>query len=62
MKMTKGHEPNSKGGGMKAHLPASPDNNPTKSKECGKEFSGKNMPKGSSSGRHHTASKQSGVS
>jgi hypothetical protein len=62
MKMTKGHEPNSKGGGMKAHNPASPGNNPTTSRECGKDFSDKNKPAGSSSPRHHTASKQSGVS
>lgn len=61
MKMTKGHEPTSKSGGMKSHLPASPDNNPTTSRECGKEFSGKNMPKASGSSRHHTAAKQGGV-
>ena len=61
MKMTKGHEPNSKKGGMKAHLGSSPGNNPTTSKPCNNEFSSKNKPAGSSSSRHHTASKQSGV-
>lgn len=61
MKMTKGHEPNSKGGGMKSHNPASPGNNPTTSRECGCEFSSHKKPSGSSSSRHHTASKQSGV-
>jgi len=62
MKMTKGHEPNSKKGGMKSHNPASPGNNPETSKSPNLEFSSKNKPPGSSSSRHHTASKQSGVS
>ena len=61
MKMTKGHEPTSKSGGMKAHNPCPADNNPTKSKSPDLGFSGKNCPKGSSSSRHHTAAKQSGV-
>ena len=58
MKMTKGNEPNSKSGGMKSHLGSSPGNNPTKSKSPGLGFSDKNKSKGSSSSRHHTASKQ----
>lgn len=61
MKYTKGHQPNSKSGGMQSHLGSSPDNNPTTSKSPGLGFSGKNCPKGSSSSRHHSASKQSGV-
>jgi len=61
MKMTKGHEPNSKSGGMKAHNPPAPGNNPTTSKTPGTSFSGKNCPKGSNSPRHHEAAKQSGV-
>lgn len=61
MKMTKGHEPNSKSGGMKAHLGSSPGNNPGTSKSCDLSFSGNKKPKGSSSARHKTAAKQSGV-
>ena len=61
MNYSKGDVVHSKGGGMRSHLPASPGNNPTKSKTCNLTFSGKNCPKGSSSARHHTASKQSGV-
>lgn len=51
MKMTKGNEPTSKSGGMRAHLPPSPGNNPTVSKTPGTGFSGKNMPSGNSSSR-----------
>lgn len=54
-KMTKGHVPTSKAGGMKAHLGSSAGNNPGTSKNCDLSFSGKNMPKGSTSPRHHTA-------
>lgn len=61
MSMTKGNEPSSKAGGMQAHLGASKGNNPGTSKSCNNSFSDKNKPKGSSSGRHHTAAKQSGV-
>ncbi len=61
MAMTKGSEPTSKSGGMKAHLGASPDNNPTTSKKCSLAFSGKNFPKGSDSKQHKTASHKSGV-
>lgn len=61
MKMSKGTVPTNKSGGMQSHLGASPGNNPTTSKECGLGFSDKNKPKGSSSDRHHTAAKESGV-
>ena len=61
MSMTKGSEPTSKAGGMKAHLGASKGNNPGTSKSCNLSFSGKNMPKGSTSDRHHTAAKESGA-
>jgi hypothetical protein len=61
MKMTKGHEPTSKSGGMQSHLGSSPGNNPGTSKNCNLSFSDKNKPKGSGSDRHQTASKQSGV-
>lgn len=61
MRTTKGSEPTNKVGGMKTHLGASPGNNPGTSKNCDLSFSDKNKPKGSSSGRHHTASKKSGV-
>jgi len=61
MKMTKGHEPMSKKGGMKSHLPASPNNEPEKSRECNGGFSGKNMPGGSKSPRHHVADKMGGI-
>ncbi len=60
-KMTKGHEPTSKSGGMQSHLGASPDNNPTASRSVNTSFSGKCCAKGSSSPRHHTAAKKSGV-
>ncbi len=58
--MTKGNMPSSKAGGMKAHLGASPGNNPTTSKKCDLKFSGKNFPKGSSSERHKVAASYSG--
>lgn len=61
MNMTKGNEPSSKSGGMKAHLSSSPDNNPGTSKSCNLSFSDKNKSKGSSSDRHQTAAKESGV-
>lgn len=61
MKMTKGHEPNSKKGGMQSHLGSSPGNNPGTSKSCDLGFSSKNKPSGSNSSRHKTAAKQSGV-
>ena len=50
MKMTKGNEPTSKKGGMKAHLAASPGNNPTASRSVNTGFSGK-------AGKHMGASK-----
>ena len=56
MNMTKGKHPTEKKGGMRAHLPASPGNNPTTSKTPGTEFSGKNCCKGSGSSRHKEAS------
>jgi len=37
---TKGHEPTSKSGGMKAHLPASEGNNPETSRKCDESFGG----------------------
>lgn len=40
-KMTKGHEPTSKKGGMQAHLGASAGNNPTTSRDPGTSFGGK---------------------
>ena len=40
MKMTKGHEPTSKAGGMKAHLGSSPGNNPEVSRKCDTSFGG----------------------
>jgi len=61
MKMSKGGTPANKPGGMQAHLGASPGNNPTASKSPNLGFSGKNCPKGSSSGRHKVAAKNSGV-
>lgn len=61
MKMTKGHEPTSKAGGMQSHLGSSPGNNPTTSKKCDLNFSAKNYPKGSSSDRHVVASSHIGT-
>lgn len=60
-KMSKGQEPKSKSGGMASHLAASPDNNPTTSRQCSDSFSGKNMPKGGSAGNKKVASNQGGV-
>lgn len=40
MKMSKGSEPVTKSGGMRAHIPASPGNNPTCSNKGGCEFGG----------------------
>ena len=40
MAMTKGNEPTSKSGGMKSHIPASANNNPTCSNKGGCSFGG----------------------
>ena len=40
MEMSKGKTPSNKAGGMKAHLPASPGNNPTVSRKCDTSFGG----------------------
>jgi len=64
--MNKGNEPESKSGGMNAHLPASPNNEPTASRKCDESFSSKNKGELSQSdakksGNKCVASNQSGV-
>lgn len=50
--MTKGNEPTSKSGGMKAHIPASEGNNPTASRNVDTSFGGKSAQHlGQSSGK-----------
>lgn len=64
MSMTKGKEPTSKSGGMKAHLPASEGNNPTTSRPCDHSFGGKaadHLNQDGGNGNKVIADNQSGV-